>query len=141
MTTSVSQKLHILCKMLKFIASFMLTLFAQLYERVDILFKRGKHVDDRRYTTNEQWFINIWTSFRNRYYQQELPMQSKDNYYTINRHCIYSLMYYLLINRHSIHSLMYCLLINRHCKYSHRHYLLIKKQCVCNQQTLHMVTL
>jgi tRNA threonylcarbamoyladenosine modification (KEOPS) complex Cgi121 subunit len=47
MTTSVSQKLHILCKMLKFIASFMLTLFAQLYERVDILFKRGKHVDDR----------------------------------------------------------------------------------------------
>ena len=33
--------------MLKFIASFIITLFAQLYERVAILLTRGKHLHDR----------------------------------------------------------------------------------------------
>ena len=46
MTNSVSRSLNIFCIMFKIIAFFIMTLFARLYVRVDILLTCGKHVHD-----------------------------------------------------------------------------------------------
>ena len=47
MTTSVSQRLHILYIMLKIIASFVITLFDWSYVRINILITCGRHCHDR----------------------------------------------------------------------------------------------
>jgi len=47
MTTSVSQRLNILCLIIKIIAGlFATTLFVLLYARVGIIFTCGKHLHD-----------------------------------------------------------------------------------------------
>ena len=65
-------------------------------------------------------------------------MQSTDNYYTINRHSIYSHMYCLLINKQCV--------CNQQTQHIHSHVLPINQQALhiqshtlpINQQTLHI---
>ena len=57
MTTSVSQKLNILCTKLEIITLFMITLLAWLYVKVDILLTYVKHMNDR--IISLQW--NVWS--------------------------------------------------------------------------------
>jgi hypothetical protein len=54
MTISVSRSLNIFCIMFKIIAFFIMTLFARLYVRVDILLTCGKHVHDRIISLREE---------------------------------------------------------------------------------------
>jgi hypothetical protein len=55
MTTSVSQKLNILCTKLEIITLFMITLLAWLYVKVDILLTHGKRMHNR--IISLQWYV------------------------------------------------------------------------------------